>query len=201
MDCLSATRVGRICRTIQMAGVLVILTGCVIGRATHEPIGAGADAAAVTAFMDAHAEALRERLAETDAAVERVRDDIILTMPGQLAFEPDRADIEPAFAVVLEDVAAVLIAYADTQVEVGGYTDTSGSMVRNMELSLERAGAVAERLVELGVAAARISAKGLGPLDPVADNETEAGRRLNRRVALTIRPLRRDRPPTAPAES
>ncbi|MBX3706767.1 MAG: OmpA family protein [Pseudomonadales bacterium] len=184
-----------------MAAVLVILTGCVIGRATHEPIVAGADAVAVTAFMDAHAEALRERLAETDATVDRERDDIILTMPGQLAFEPDRADIEPAFDVVLEAVAAVLTAYVDTQVEVGGYTDTSGSMVRNMELSLERAEAVAQRLVELGVAAARISAKGHGPLDPVADNETEAGRRLNRRVALTIRPLRRDRPSTTLQES
>lgn len=200
MGRLSATRIGPVRRTILGAAMLATLTGCVIGRATHEPVVEGADAAAVTAFMDAHAEALRERLAETDAAVDRVRDDIILTMPGQLAFEPDRADIEPAFDSVLDAVAAVLIAYADTQVEVGGYTDTSGSMARNMELSVLRAEAVAQRLVELGVAAARISAKGLGPLDPVADNETEAGRRLNRRVELTLRPLRRDRPPMAPAE-
>ena len=62
-------------------------------------------------------------------------------------------------------------------------------MIRNIELSLARAEAVAQLLIRQGVAEYRITPRGLGPLNPLADNDSAEGRQLNRRVELTIRPL------------
>jgi outer membrane protein OmpA-like peptidoglycan-associated protein len=139
--------------------------------------------------MDTQEFELKEALADSGVTVERSQDDIILRMPGSAAFAPDKADITRAIKKSLVTAARVLEAYDLTSIDVIGYTDSSGTMIRNMELSLERAEAVAQLLKDQGIAESRITPRGLGPLSPLADNDSAEGRQLNRRVELTIRPL------------
>jgi outer membrane protein OmpA-like peptidoglycan-associated protein len=72
------------------------------------------------------------------------------------------------------------------KVEIAGHTDNTGSAQYNMELSAKRAGAVVDYLIENGIQAERLFAKGYGEELPLADNETEEGRAMNRRTQLTI---------------
>jgi len=75
----------------------------------------------------------------------------------------------------------------DIKVEISGYTDNRGNDALNQSLSKRRANAVAIQLIEQGVRADRISSKGYGESNPIATNDTEAGRLKNRRVELKIR--------------
>jgi OOP family OmpA-OmpF porin len=86
----------------------------------------------------------------------------------------------------LDEVVATLLRYPEQRVEVAGYTDNRGSRAYNEKLSQRRAKAVRSYLVEHGVAAGRLTARGYGPENPVADNETAEGRALNRRVELHL---------------
>lgn len=183
------------CRWLIAIGVMILLGGCVTGTATSTRTSSGKamqiirSAADATLYMDTLEYELNEALADSGITLERSRDDIILRMPGAAAFEPDKAEIKPAFRKLLAPAAQVLGSFDRTLIGVSGYTDSSGSMIRNMELSLERAEAVAALLTALGIAAERIAPQGLGPLQPLADNDSADGRQLNRRVELTIRPL------------
>jgi OOP family OmpA-OmpF porin len=85
---------------------------------------------------------------------------------------------------ILDSAAAALKAAAAIKVEVGGHTDNAGTPDGNLRLSQERAQAVMAALVQRGIAAARMTAKGYGQATPVADNRTEEGRAKNRRVEL-----------------
>ena len=84
----------------------------------------------------------------------------------------------------LENIAAIMKAYPDTKIKIGGYTDNTGSEETNMQISQARAEAVMASLAEMGVAADRMEAEGYGPQHPVASNETEEGRAQNRRIAV-----------------
>lgn len=87
---------------------------------------------------------------------------------------------------VLDEMAETLKRYSTMKVEVAGHTDSSGSRAFNKTLSQRRAEAVLNYLVSKGVPAANLTAKGYGPDQPVAENETRAGRAKNRRVELRI---------------
>ena len=84
----------------------------------------------------------------------------------------------------LAEVVEFIASHPDSNLEVIGYTDSRGNERKNLKLSLERANSVKKYLVDTGVAANRITVKGLGSVDPVADNKTEEGRVLNRRVEI-----------------
>lgn len=88
---------------------------------------------------------------------------------------------------VLNEVAETLIKNSDINVEVAGYTDDRGSAASNQRLSQKRAQSVKAYLAQAGVNADRMSAKGFGESDPIADNNTKAGRAKNRRVELHIK--------------
>jgi OOP family OmpA-OmpF porin len=81
-------------------------------------------------------------------------------------------------------VADILTKRPNFNIEVRGYTDSRGNDDYNLGLSQRRADAVRDYLVEKGTPAERLTAVGLGEADPIADNDTEEGRALNRRVAL-----------------
>jgi outer membrane protein OmpA-like peptidoglycan-associated protein len=183
---------GNVCRALFRAAaglaMAAALSGCVSVTSTSEHGGEPAEHRGTKSYIDAQEAELRALLADSGVSVERVRDDIVLKTPGPAVFEPDVADVSGAFRDQLATVAEVLKRYDDTQIEVCGFTDSTGTMIGNMALSLQRAETVARHLETLGVAGHRITAKGLGPLHPVADNATEDGRQLNRRVELTIRP-------------
>ncbi len=101
-------------------------------------------------------------------------------------FEFDKARLTPNAKAILDNVAAELRANPQLEIEVGGYTDSRGMDSYNDRLSTQRASSVMDYLEQSGVDASRMSARGYGEASPVADNETDEGRELNRRVELRI---------------
>jgi outer membrane protein OmpA-like peptidoglycan-associated protein len=79
-----------------------------------------------------------------------------------------------------------VLAYPDLKLQVEGYTDSIGSDDYNQTLSEKRAMSVRDYLVTSGVSMNNVAARGLGKADPVADNSTAAGRKLNRRVEMIV---------------
>jgi OOP family OmpA-OmpF porin len=103
-----------------------------------------------------------------------------------IKFGSDTAYIEPESAGVLELVAGQLREQPELRVRIEGYTDTQAPSAYNLELSHERAESVKRILVGFGIAPTRLDAVGLGEAHPVASNDTEEGRALNRRVELKV---------------
>jgi OmpA-OmpF porin, OOP family len=102
-----------------------------------------------------------------------------------ILFDTDKADLKPESDETLKEIAKLLGQNASLSVWVVGHTDASGDVAHNMQLSEARAKAVVTALTtKFGIAAARLSAYGIGPLSPVAPNDTDEGRAKNRRVEL-----------------
>jgi outer membrane protein OmpA-like peptidoglycan-associated protein len=103
-----------------------------------------------------------------------------------LHFERDKTAVTPDAALVIKDLAAIAASCPADRLEVGGHTDNIGSDAYNQALSERRAVAVAHTLADFGIARDRLSAIGYGETVPVAGNQTEAGRALNRRIEIRI---------------
>jgi OOP family OmpA-OmpF porin len=101
-----------------------------------------------------------------------------------LAFETGSAAFTVGSEAVLDRAAEALRGAPALAVAVVGHTDATGALEINRRISLGRARAVRDALIDRGVAAARLSAEGVGYLAPRATNASEAGRALNRRVEL-----------------
>jgi outer membrane protein OmpA-like peptidoglycan-associated protein len=101
-----------------------------------------------------------------------------------VTFATNQARLTPNAKQVLEIVGQSLKEHPDAHVEVAGYTDSTGSTTRNAKLSQARAQAVRAYLIQLGVPAEQVTAKGYGPANPIAPNDTPDGRAKNRRVEL-----------------
>ncbi len=100
-------------------------------------------------------------------------------------FDLDSHEIKPESDPTLQAIADMLKANSSLKIYVVGHTDMTGQLDYNMELSLNRAKSVVDALVNThGIAADRLQAQGVGPLSPVSTNNTEEGRKLNRRVEL-----------------
>ena len=99
-------------------------------------------------------------------------------------FDFDKATLRPESLTVLDEDVAALSKWGDVKVEVAGHTDSKGSDAYNLNLSQRRAEAVRNYLIGKGIAAERLTAKGYGESQPVADNATDEGRAKNRRVEL-----------------
>lgn len=111
---------------------------------------------------------------------------MVITLRG-VYFDFDEATVHPASRPVLEEAARILVENPTIKVEIQGHTDSRGSDKYNLGLSERRARAVVNYLVqELGADGGRLKAKGYGESRPVADNSTDAGRALNRRVEFVI---------------
>lgn len=104
----------------------------------------------------------------------------------RVTFTSGSTAIQPQSREQLRNVAAVLQAYPDVNVKVGGYTDNVGSAAANLRLSRRRADAVRQALIGSGIPARRLQAEGYGESHPVADNASEEGRARNRRIALRV---------------
>ncbi len=101
-------------------------------------------------------------------------------------FDFNKSSLTANATTLLDIVAAELNEHTHISVEIGGHTDSKGADAYNQRLSEQRAQSVRGYLSGEGVAADRMTARGYGESQPVADNETEAGRELNRRVELKI---------------
>jgi outer membrane protein OmpA-like peptidoglycan-associated protein len=101
-------------------------------------------------------------------------------------FDFDKANIKPQFEPVLNEAAATLKANPSVSIVIEGHTDSIGTDAYNKILSGKRANAVKRYLGSKGINAGRISTRGMGELNPVADNKTADGRRMNRRIEIKV---------------
>lgn len=109
-----------------------------------------------------------------------------IILNGAVNFEINKANLLPAAYIELDQVLKVMKDYPDTKWKIEGYTDNTGSYQLNKELSLKRAQAVYNYFVKNGIDGSRLFVAGYGPDFPIADNSTETGRALNRRVAIVL---------------
>jgi outer membrane protein OmpA-like peptidoglycan-associated protein len=122
------------------------------------------------------------------ASVKQEARGVVITLSGAVIFASGKSELLPTAKAKLDQVAdALKQSDSNAQFEVDGYTDARGSAQLNQDLSQRRAEAVRGYLVSQGVSAARITAQGLGPSNPVADNATAEGRANNRRVEIIVR--------------
>ncbi|MBN2466082.1 OmpA family protein [candidate division WOR-3 bacterium] len=117
---------------------------------------------------------------------ELVKEGMSITLKG-IYFDFNQATIKPESRPALEDAAKILKDNPTINVEIQGHTDSKGSDEYNLSLSDKRAWAVVNYLVQnFGIAMNRLTAKGYGEARPIATNETDSGRALNRRVEFVI---------------
>ena len=109
-----------------------------------------------------------------------------ITFDARVLFETGKADVRGDGTVALDRVATLVKEKTTANLIVEGHTDSTGTAQVNQRLAQQRADAVRAALVTRGVAATRIQARGIGPSQPVADNATEQGRALNRRVEIVM---------------
>lgn len=156
-------------------------------------IGAGVGAlagGAIGNYMDQQEAELRAQLQGTGVSVTRVGERIILNMPSNVTFGVDQSSVRSEFRSTLTSVALILQKYNKTIVDVYGHTDSTGSEAHNMQLSRDRALAVANVVSANGVDPRRFYIDGRGESQPIASNATESGRAQNRRVEIQIAPLK-----------
>jgi outer membrane protein OmpA-like peptidoglycan-associated protein len=163
------------------------------GRYVGAVVGAVAGGA-VGHYMDNQQQEFEQVLADEryahDVEIERLQDESLkINVPSEVSFDFDRADIKPAFQPTLDKVADILVRYDRSIVHVIGHTDSTGSDAYNQDLSERRARSVATYLAGRGVADSRLQTEGRGEREPRDTNTTAAGRQLNRRVELIIKPV------------
>lgn len=155
-------------------------------------IGAGIGALAgggIGSYMDRQQAELRAQLQGTGVSVTRVGNNIILNMPSNITFATDQDAINAGFYPTLNSVVLVLKKFNQTLIDVYGHTDSTGSDTYNLELSQRRAQSVAGYLSGQGVNGQRFAVQGFGESRPVADNGSDSGRALNRRVEIQLVPI------------
>lgn len=192
----------RVNRTALGAGVGALggfLAGDVIGGRhdrTEKLVGLGVGAlagGAVGAYMDKQERELRARTAGTGVGVVRDGDTLRLEIPAGITFDTNSYAVKPEFRRTLDRIATTLADNPQTIIDVYGHTDATGGDAINVPLSENRARSVADYLASRNVQPARIATRGLAAAQPVASNDTPAGRAENRRVEIKIVPVTTDR--------
>jgi outer membrane protein OmpA-like peptidoglycan-associated protein len=160
------------------------LLGAGIGAAVGGLAGAG-----IGNYMEKQQVALQQQFAASESAsIRRDADILAVTFKSDVLFDTGSSALKAGAHQEISRVAQVLTQYPETRIQVAGHTDSDGSEAFNQDLSVRRAEAVRNALIQQGVAAARINAIGFGESQPIADNATAAGKQLNRRVVITIIP-------------
>lgn len=175
-------------------------SGAVIGGILGNNIGKGGNAALGAVLggivggaaggiignkMDKQAREIKTAL--PGAEVERVNEGIKVTMKENMVnFAFNSSELSSSAKTNLDKLAKVLVNNPDTNINIYGHTNNKGTDAYNMTLSEKRANSVVNYLASHGVKRNRMFAKGMGESDPVATNETEAGRAENRRVEFAI---------------
>ncbi len=126
---------------------------------------------------------LREQMERLQA--EQTERGMVMTL-GDLLFDIDEAELKPEGERIVQKLSEFMQEYTNYRVRVEGYTDSTGEEAYNQELSLRRAEAVEDKLLDDGIDSDRIEVEGFGEQYPEASNETAAGRQENRRVEIVI---------------
>ena len=184
----------------QKGAAIGTASGAVIGGILGNNIGKGKNAALGAVLggivggvaggvignkMDKQAKDIKEAL--PGAQVERVNEGIKITLSeNTVNFDFNSAALTTVSKSNLDKLAGVMVQYPDTNINVYGHTDSKGTDEYNLTLSQKRANSVIDYLVSKGIARTRLNAMGMGEKDPIATNETEAGKAQNRRVEFAI---------------
>lgn len=140
--------------------------------------------------MEDKQRAMEQATQGTGVQVARTPDnELKLDVPSDISFSTGSAALQPALRPVLDKFAQGLNTDPGLQVRVVGHTDSTGSQAVNDQLSLERAGSVRNYLEDRGISGSRIKVTGRGENEPVATNDTAAGRAANRRVEIYLRDI------------
>jgi len=159
-----------------------------IGAALGAAVG-GVTGGLVGNYMDKQEEAMRQNLANVEgASIQRNMETLTVTFKSDILYDVNSVALKAGSYDELNRVAKVLAQYPQTNILVAGHTDGTGSADHNLKLSEKRAAIVKNALAGEGVNPSRIMTIGYGENKPIADNNTESGRQMNRRVAITITP-------------
>jgi len=163
-----------------------------VERRQRAMVGVGIGALAgggIGAYQDRQEAELRRATAGTGVDVTRDGDVIKLNLPDGVTFDFAKYDIKPQFYPALNTIANTLREYNQTIVEVSRHTDSVGSDAANQTLSERRANAVSGYLMGQGLQRERFEVVGMGERYPIASNDSDQGRALNRRVEIRLLPL------------
>jgi outer membrane protein OmpA-like peptidoglycan-associated protein len=167
-----------------VGGVIGNQTGSTARGAIIGAVVGGTAGAIIGHQMDQQAKELSQNI--KGATVERVGEGIEVTFASGLLFAFDSDSIQAAAGANLRELASSLQKYPDSQLLIVGHTDNVGEDSYNQLLSQRRSNSAAAYLAAQGVARTRLAATGKGESEPVATNETDAGRQKNRRVEVAI---------------
>ncbi|MFO7526619.1 MAG: OmpA family protein [Ignavibacteriaceae bacterium] len=134
--------------------------------------------------MDKQAEEIENEI--DGVTVERVGEGIALKFDSGILFGFDSATLQPQAKENIYKLADILKKYPDSNILIAGHTDSDGSEQYNQSLSERRAKAVSDYTKLQGVSSSRLSVVGLGETEPIASNDSESGKQLNRRVEIAI---------------
>lgn len=159
-----------------------------LGTAAGAAIGAavgGGTGALIGNSMDKQAREIDQALPGAD--VERVGEGIHLTLnENAVRFDLNKATLTAQAKANLDKLVPVFNSYADTNIDIFGYTDNTGKPEYNLTLSQKRAESVKAYLITKGLVASRFKTSGYGIADPIASNDTKEGQSQNRRVEFAI---------------
>ncbi|MBK8880579.1 MAG: OmpA family protein [Haliscomenobacter sp.] len=184
---LNKTQKGAITGTAAGAAIGTVVGKTAGNTALGAIIGAvvgGTAGAIIGRQMDKQAEEIKKTV--PDAEVVRVEEGIIVEFSSSILFAFDMSNLSNEAKANLDKLVIVLNNYPDTDIEVQGHTDNKGSEAYNQNLSEQRASRVSAYLVSKGIAASRLTTKGLGEMLPKYANDTAEGRDNNRRVEFLI---------------
>jgi outer membrane protein OmpA-like peptidoglycan-associated protein len=153
--------------------------GAIIGAAVG-----GVTGAVIGHHMDKQAEEMKKDL--PDATIERVGEGIVIEFNSKILFGFDKSDLTTEARNNLAKLVTILKKYPDTNIEVQGHTDNTGTTAYNQSLSEQRASSVSAYLSSNGVSSSRLVIKGFGETAPKYVNTTEEGQSQNRRVEFLI---------------
>jgi outer membrane protein OmpA-like peptidoglycan-associated protein len=180
----------------QNGALLGALGGAALGSvfhndkngALHGAIIGGIAGTMIGGSLDQQAADMRNRLGNPNVTVTNMGGYLLVNLPDDVLFATGSAALRPDLDRELRSIAANLISYPSSNIEVVGHTDDVGAAAANQDLSERRAYSVANVLVGAGVPSRRISTYGRGEDQPVASNASAGGRAMNRRVEIIIRP-------------
>jgi outer membrane protein OmpA-like peptidoglycan-associated protein len=147
--------------------------------------------------MDRQASEIKAKL--KDAKVMRFEEGILITIDSRLLFEEDSHGLQSTKGM-LKDLARILTKYSNTNAVIEGHTDNVGEDIYNQSLSEKRAHEIENYLVGKGIKDVRIKTKGYGERQPIASNDLENGRQMNRRIEIAIYANDEMRHATAPED-
>lgn len=127
-----------------------------------------------------------ESLGQMGLAVERRDQNVLVVMPGAMAFASGSSEVDAAAHEALDRIATTMTAMSGARATIVGHTDSTGSAAYNQRLSEDRAEAVRAYVAGKGVETARMSAEGKGESEPIGDNASMEGRAANRRVEIIV---------------